>query len=488
MKTHPLVRFTVSWAALSAIACASAQQPAAHSVPASAAPVASVATSAAEPAGPVRHVVVMTIDGLMPDAYLHPDDHGLRVPNLRRLVREGASSDGALSVFPTLTYPAHTSIASGVLPAHHGIVTNSAFDPLEQGQNPWRWYDSDVKVPRLWDVARAAGYRTAVLDWPVTVGETATFHVPEFWRAKVPDDVKLIDALSTPGLLQSVGEAYPDFRAGFRPQDVSDEAGMDLAEWIIRTSQPHVLFLHIWQVDAAQHKYGIDSAEAKAAIETADTQVGRLLNALQQAGIAQQTVVAVASDHGFASVTRCVNPSYLLAAAQLLHLDERGRIASWDAAALPAHGVAYVYVNRPGDARLEAATKQVFLEAQARGNSGISRILDRAEIAQVGGDPSAFIALEAEAGTYFGTGREQYETVPAYLATHGYAPTQPQMKASLLLFGATVTPGKIVDARLIDIAPTLAGMLGLSLGATDGKQLTIGSGVTWHKAPAVSDR
>ncbi|MGH9815234.1 MAG: alkaline phosphatase family protein, partial [Candidatus Acidiferrales bacterium] len=60
--------------------------------------------------GAIRHVIVISIDGLMPEAYLAPDKHGLKVPTLREIVAHGAVSDGALSVFPTLTYPAHTSI------------------------------------------------------------------------------------------------------------------------------------------------------------------------------------------------------------------------------------------------------------------------------------------------------------------------------------------------------------------------------------------
>jgi len=154
----------------------------------------------------------------MPESYAHPEAHALRLPVLRSLVARGASSDGALSVFPSLTYPAHTSIASGVAPGKHGIVTNAAFDPLEKNQGAWRWYDEEVKVPRIWDVALAAGYRTALIDWPVTVGETATFHVPEVWRARVSEDLLLIRALSTPGLLNGVAAAYPTFAAGFRPQ------------------------------------------------------------------------------------------------------------------------------------------------------------------------------------------------------------------------------------------------------------------------------
>src|SRR5688572_2283222 len=141
-------------------ACAPAASPAS---PAGAA--TSGAARGAEPPGPIQHVIVVTIDGLMPGAYLSPDAHGLKVPVLRRLAAGGASSAGALSVFPSVTFPAHTSIASGVVPRRHGIVSNLAPDPLEKNLDGWRWYDEDVKVPRVWDAAIAAGYRTALIEW-----------------------------------------------------------------------------------------------------------------------------------------------------------------------------------------------------------------------------------------------------------------------------------------------------------------------------------
>src|SRR5690606_29351219 len=82
--------------------------------------------AAARPA--VEHVVVISVDGLLPAVYTEPDAHGLAVPTLRRLAAEGASSPGARSVMPSLTYPSHTTIATGVDPGRHGIVSNKTLD------------------------------------------------------------------------------------------------------------------------------------------------------------------------------------------------------------------------------------------------------------------------------------------------------------------------------------------------------------------------
>src|SRR3954463_14645128 len=77
---------------------------------------------AAEPRPPIRRVIIVSIDGLMPAAYVAPDAHNLKIPTLREIVRNGAWSDGARSVFPSITYPAHASIATGADPGVHGIV------------------------------------------------------------------------------------------------------------------------------------------------------------------------------------------------------------------------------------------------------------------------------------------------------------------------------------------------------------------------------
>ena len=85
---------------------------------------------------------------------------------------------------------------------------------------------------------------------------------------------------------------------------------------------------------------------------------------------------------------------------------------------------------------------------------------------------SAFLALEASEGVYFGAGYGgDYESPAAIAATHGYDPERPAMQASLLLLGPGVAPGPIAGARLIDIAPTMAHWLGLPMPDVEGRPL-----------------
>src|SRR5882757_7614448 len=84
-------------------------------------------------------VLLISIDGLRPDAVTQADRHALQIPNLRRFVTEGAFAEGVIGVYPTLTLPSHTTIVTGVDPSVHGIVSNSIFDPLHVSEEGNLW-------------------------------------------------------------------------------------------------------------------------------------------------------------------------------------------------------------------------------------------------------------------------------------------------------------------------------------------------------------
>src|SRR5271154_7087699 len=124
-------------------------------------------------------LVMISVDGMRPDYITEADAHGAKVPNLRRFLREGTYAEGVVGVVPTVTYPSHTTLVTGVSPAKHGIFANTTFDPLQQNLQGWYWYTEDIRVPTLWDVAAAAGWTTASIQWPVTVGARITWNIPE---------------------------------------------------------------------------------------------------------------------------------------------------------------------------------------------------------------------------------------------------------------------------------------------------------------------
>ena len=424
----------------------------------------------------IQHVYVVSVDGMVPETYAHPDDHGLKIPFLREMVRSGVWSEGVEPVMPAVTYPSHTTLVTGVVPGTHGIVTNDAWDPFEVNQGGQRWYSQDIRVPTLWQAAHDAGLRTAITWWPVTVGANADFLIPEFWRANDSEDLKLIQALSTPGALSEVAQAFPNFIQHMAPpadqgkEIATDAAISDIACYAIESKRPNLLLAHFWDVDDKQHEHGLFSLQAVSAIENADKQISRLADAAKTANTWNESVIVVVSDHGFASVHHAIHLGVLLAKNNLISLDASGHVKSWKAIMVSNSGSAYIYVNDPNDEFTRRTLLSLFHSLAKRPGSGISHVANHDEIVSMGGDPQAFLSIEAaedfeiEVG-YSGElyGRSSMD------ATHGYFPDRPAMRSSFLAYGPPIGNARLDHVRLIDIAPTLAHWLGFALESAQGK-------------------
>jgi len=428
----------------------------------------------------IQHIYMVSVDGMVPETYVRPDKYGLKVPFLREMVRSGVWSDGVEPVMPAVTYPSHTTLVTGVVPGTHGIVTNDAWDPLEINQGGQRWYAHDIRVPTLWQAAHAAGLRTAITWWPVTVGADSDFLIPEFWRANDSEDLKLIQALSTPRALSEIAGAFPDFNEHMTPAEdqgkeiATDTAISDIACYAIESRRPNLLLAHFWDVDDQQHEYGLFSPQAVSTIENADRQIARLADAAKKSGTWEETVLVVVSDHGFANVHHAIRPGVLLAQRHLITFSAEGHVSSWKAVMVSNSGSAYIYVNDPNDETTRRTLVSVFRTLAAEPDSGITHFADHNEIVSLGGDPHAFLSIEAA---------DDFEIEPGYsgelygrssmVATHGYFPDRQAMRSSFIAYGPPIGSAKVDHVRLIDIAPTIAHWLGIALDSAQGKPVEV---------------
>ena len=186
------------------------------------------------------------------------------MPNLRRLAANGAAARGVVGVLPSVTYPSHTTLITGVPPRLHGILYNTYFDPLAESNDAWLWYAREIRVPTLVSAARSRGRTVGAVSWPVSVGLDADYLVPEFWRSGSThaSDLELLRALSTPGLV----DAIEAFRGRSLTWPATDADRTDMALTILRTFRPGLLLLHLFEVDKYEHTFGPGSREARAAI------------------------------------------------------------------------------------------------------------------------------------------------------------------------------------------------------------------------------
>jgi predicted AlkP superfamily pyrophosphatase or phosphodiesterase len=402
--------------------------------------------------GEVR-VVMVSIDGLMPETYLEPDRLGLAVPTLRALVARGAYAR-VESVFPTVTYPAHTTLVTGAPPAVHRITTNKAPDPSGRNQEGWRWYSEDIAVPTLWQQVAAAGRPVGIVQWPVTVGADVAFRVPEYWRAGTLDDQKLLRSLSTPGVLEQAARAEPRLWQWLVPPDVLDAAPFAIAKDLYTREKPDLMLVHGFELDDAQHGHAPRSAEAVRAIENADRLLGELVAALDD-----RTILVVVSDHGFAPIDHEIRPYAWLV--------ERGLVTATAAAiAISANGgTAYVYLRDP-------AARGVLAELAKL--PGIAGVVDRAQLAAAGGDPDAELALVAAPGYGFSENHQGPLVVDTPgKGTHGWPPTDPAMRASFIAVGPGIAHRDLGTIQMTQIAPTLARWLGVNLSGATGRALDL---------------
>lgn len=426
----------------------------------------------------LRPVVMISIDGLKPEYVHKADSLGLRIPTLRALAAGGASATGVVGVLPTVTYPSHATLVTGVAPARHGILSNTTFDPLMKNQGGWYWYAEDMQVPTLWDAVRTAGGSSASVHWPVNVGAGITWNVTQLWRTGMPDDRKLLRSLSTAGLLDSlehrVGGPYPD---GIDESITGDERRAQFVARLIEYKRPTLALAYLTALDHEQHEAGPWTPKAYAVLERVDAALDTIVRAARRA-YGNSVTIAVVSDHGFTATHTEVHAGVALARGGLITIPAQGddRPSDWRAMTWPSGGTAAVVLRDTANLALRDSVAVVLRQLAADSANGIAEIVDRRALTSAGGYSGASFLVAFRAGYRLGN-RFRGELRGAVTGgTHGYMPHNEFMRATFLISGPGIRGGQnlgVVDMR--DIAPTLAARMGVKLPQADGRDV-LGTG------------
>ncbi|HKV39570.1 MAG TPA: ectonucleotide pyrophosphatase/phosphodiesterase, partial [Blastocatellia bacterium] len=405
---------------------------------------------------PDQHVVIISIDGMIPDYYTRPAELGLTVPTLTSMKLGGAYADGVSGVYPTLTYPSHTTIVTGVRPGVHGIVENRVFHPPTEPQTgEWYWFSSAIKSETLWQAAKKGGLSTGAVGWPVTAGADIDYNVPEIWNpAEHPPTPLRALQNSTPGLIQKV-------LATAKPA-TGDNMRTTIAEFVIKTYRPNLMLVHLVELDESQHEYGPRTPQAIETMQREDGYIGRILKAVRDAGIFDKTTIFVVSDHGFAEVNKYFEPNVRLVKEKLITLGAGEKPVSWKAVAVPSGGSCAIRLNDPKDTETADKVIEVFSKIALKNPSPLSQVVGRKELDRLEAVPKALVMLDASPGYEFDgefTGAEIRDSGKSHRGTHGYLPGRVEMHSSLLVYGDAARVGASIPlALMIDIAPTAAGL------------------------------
>ena len=367
-------------------------------------------------------VLLVSIDGFRAD-YLQL---GI-TPNLDRIAADGVHAAWLTPSYPSLTFPNHYTIVTGLRPDHHGIVHNTMHDAMlgdfslgrQEAVGDGRWWGGEP----VWVAAEKAGLPTATLFWPGSEAAIQGIR-PGRW---LPYDETL------------TASARVDLVLGWLSEPAS--------------SRPRFATLYFDTLDHESHDHGPDSAEAHAEIRKLDTAIGRLLDGMAARGLADRVNLVMVSDHGMATVT-------------------------------PGHVVAVEDMVDPRHARLVTAGQSVgFAPVAGHEAEALEQLFgrhDHYECWRKDQLPPRWhygsharvppIVCQMEEG-WDARSRAHLQKYPSTAArgSHGFDPALPSMRAIFLARGPAFRHGATLPAfDNVDVYPLLMTLLGLQPAANDG--------------------
>lgn len=360
------------------------------------------------------HVVVVSFDGFRHD-YMEMFD----TPNFDRMAAEGARAEGLIPVFPSLTFPAHYSVATGLYPGTHGLVANTFYDrerdatyslsdreTVEDGT----WYAGEP----IWVTAEKQGMVSAAFYFVGSEADVQGIR-PSHWKRfdpLIPNEVRVDTVLTWLGL----------------PEE----------------ERPHLVSLYFAEADYAGHRFGPGRGpELAEAVDQVDQALGRLLTGLDELPHAEQVFVVLVSDHGMSDVL----PDGHYA------LDE---IADLTGVQLTSGGTVGILFVEGGEERIEALRVQL---DEGMPEAKVYRPGAAPERLRLGGHPRfGDLVIVPEEGYTVGIGPRRGSS----LGMHGWDPRYPSMHGIFLVKGPGIEAGtRLPRIEGVDIYPFMARVLGL---------------------------
>ena len=417
----------------------------------------SLATRAVAQEAP-RYVILITIDGLRAEMI---DDPQMPSPFLKMMNREGLRIGRVIGVPPAATYPSHTTLVTGEVPARHRVFYNRPFLWNKDTARISYWYADSIAVPTIWQRAHEAGMKTASLFWPTSTGSPyIDYNVPEFWSLDYScDQMAYIKPFCTPvGILDELEQNACGkldtitYQAGSLQRDGRTAA---MANYLMNHYQPRLMTIHLITTDYSQHDYGTKSQQLLQDMGSADHAVGTIIENLRLTHRLDSTVVIVCGDHGFCDYSQTLSPNVWLTRAGLLSMQPGGE---WKACFYGGGNTSFLYMRKSNDKKTLRRIRKMLDELPASERS-LFRIVEKEELMEKGADPAVVLALEPIVGVAITNNRTGEVVQQQKGGTHGFLSGQDA--TTLIAYGCGINPGHQDTIRQTDIAPWILQMLGL---------------------------
>lgn len=420
--------------------------------------------------GAAKHLIVISYDAFSEENW----ETARSLPNLSKLIKNGAFSTKLRSVYPTLTYVVHSTLITGVYPDKHGIMHNNHFQPfIKEKDQSWFWFRNEIKVPTIFDAVNERNMSTAGIFWPVTGKASIKYNMPEMAAIKNENQVLKVLKNGNPFFCMSMEMKFGRYRRGIQQPYLDDYTTLCAIDTIKR-KKPNLLLMHLIDLDDAKHKYGTDSIEVNQAITRMDKRLGNIMNVVDEAGMKDDTVFLIVGDHGQFNVRSKVHLNNLLKEKGLIF--EKNGVMRWRAYFQSTGGAAYLHIKQ-GDEEAEILVTDVIKNAMKDDRYGIESFYSRNELDNLHVDELVKYMLEARVGYSFDDSLEEptivdLEKQSIKYATHGYSPDKANYRCILIVSGTKIkNEYQLGDIEMVDIAPTMARILGIDFKNCDGRPL-----------------
>lgn len=398
----------------------------------------------------MRKAVLVSLDALFDKdlAFLKPDG------GLRRQLDAGTSCDQVKTVFPSLTYPAHTTLITGCDPRLTGIGHNQPFQPdKEKAQRAWYWDRSCVRVDTLFDAVRRSGGTSSSILWPVTgKNRNIRWALPEVLALPGENQALKMMSYGSPLWILRMEMKYGHLRTGIGEPGLSDFATAVMLD-VIRSRQPDLTAVHLVDLDEMRHLHGVFSREAMEAVARHEDRVAALEETLRTVKGLEDALLIVVSDHGQEDITRTVELRSLL------------REHGLDKVILPqSNGMtAYFFSVTDDENALSGAYR--YLD-EHREQFGISRMYNAVDLCAMHCVQGPVFAAEGAPGVVFS---DLLEPFKREAATHGFGPSGSAVNCLFSVSGKGIRSGaRLPSMPMRDVAPTIAELMGISLLDAEG--------------------
>jgi predicted AlkP superfamily pyrophosphatase or phosphodiesterase len=399
--------------------------------------------------------------------------------HFQTILKNGAYVENVESIYPSVTYPCHATIVTGNYPNRHGVINNTLMQPGNPSPD-WNWYRNCIRGTTLYDEVKKANMTTAALLWPVTGKADINYNLPEIFANRPWQNQIIVSLMNgTPRYQWNLNKRYGHLRSGLEQPELDDFVLASTVD-TIKTKKPNLLMVHFTDLDTQRHYHGFSSKEAMSAIYRHNERLGRIIEALKESGIYENTTVVLLGDHSALDENKAVNLNVLLHKKKLISTNGKGKLLNWQAYCKSCDGSAYIYLFDKNDSASRSVVESLLYSLLDDPESGIEKVLTGEQAAAKGADGTCAFMIEAQKGYYFledfegeylkTITKEDAKADKKYtLACHGYSPEKENYGTIFMAAGKGIKSITIPSIRLIDEGPTFARLLGVSLGNTDGR-------------------